>query len=119
MRPQPWNAHPFEYYVMEEPNSGCHIWIGARSTNGYGRVTYNNPKPRYTKAAHRVAYESVHGPIQEGLDLDHLCRMRCCVNPAKAPDSKSEVRPLPSRKPAVVGSRPALSAECYSGDPML
>jgi hypothetical protein len=32
--------------------------------------------------AHRFAYESVHGPITPGLVIDHLCRVRLCVNPA-------------------------------------
>ena len=32
--------------------------------------------------AHRVAYELLIGPIPAGLELDHLCRNRLCVNPA-------------------------------------
>ncbi|KAB2977369.1 HNH endonuclease [Streptomyces sp. SS1-1] len=32
--------------------------------------------------AHRVAYQEIVGPIPEGLQLDHLCRVRHCVNPA-------------------------------------
>ncbi len=33
------------------------------------------------QGAHRVYYERVHGPIPDGLDLDHLCNQRDCVNP--------------------------------------
>lgn len=32
--------------------------------------------------AHRMAYEELVGPIADGLQIDHLCRVRCCVNPA-------------------------------------
>ena len=32
-------------------------------------------------AAHRFVYEQTKGPILEGLTIDHLCRVRCCVNP--------------------------------------
>jgi hypothetical protein len=32
--------------------------------------------------AHRFAYELLVGPIPEDLELDHLCRVRHCVNPA-------------------------------------
>lgn len=35
-----------------------------------------------TQIAHRFAYEELVGPIPKGLDLDHLCRVRNCVNPA-------------------------------------
>lgn len=44
-----------------------------RVTNGAGGL--------YTAQAHRVAYELLIAPIPEGLELDHLCRNRPCVNP--------------------------------------
>jgi hypothetical protein len=37
-------------------------------------------RPR-TTLAHRFAYEQLHGPVPAGLQLDHLCRNRACVNP--------------------------------------
>ena len=58
--------------------SGCWIWIGALSKNGYGNV---HTRPRNV-VAHRAVYQAMRGAIPEGLDLDHLCRVRCCVNPA-------------------------------------
>ena len=45
--------------------------------DGYARVWIKG-RPR---VAHRVAYEVIKGPVPEGLDLDHLCRTRSCVNP--------------------------------------
>ena len=56
---------------------GCWIWTGNRSRQGYGRMKLNG---KYV-AAHRVGYMLVNGPIPEGLELDHLCRNRGCVNP--------------------------------------
>src|SRR3546814_19356891 len=35
-----------------------------------------------TRQAHRISYELCVGPIPEGMELDHLCRVRRCVNPA-------------------------------------
>lgn len=32
--------------------------------------------------AHRVAYELWVGPIPEGMELDHRCKVRACINPA-------------------------------------
>lgn len=68
--------------VSPEPNSGCWIWHGT-TRNGYGRVYRKATKtrPAMHLAAHRVAYEQARGPVPHGLCLDHLCRMRCCVNP--------------------------------------
>ena len=34
------------------------------------------------KRAHKMMYEHVNGPVPEGLELDHLCHVRHCVNPA-------------------------------------
>lgn len=59
------------------PWSGCWIWTGATS-GGYGHVRLLGE----LKMAHRLSYEMDKGPIPLGLELDHLCRVPCCVNPA-------------------------------------
>jgi hypothetical protein len=64
--------------IIPEPNSGCWLWLATLS-DGYGRV-YVHPS-RVPKPAHRVVYELIKGKIPAGMDLDHLCRVRCCVNP--------------------------------------
>lgn len=64
-------------YVLPEPNSGCWLWTGALGTGGYGQFSVN----RKVRRAHRVSYELFKCDIPAGLDLDHLCRVRCCVNP--------------------------------------
>jgi hypothetical protein len=57
----------------------CWPWMGARNAWGYGRF---DPGTRHQRGAHQVAYELTVGPVPEGLQLDHLCRNRTCVNPA-------------------------------------
>lgn len=58
---------------------GCWLWTGHRSADGYGNFKEEtNTKSR----AHRFGYERFVGPIPKGLTLDHLCRVRHCVNPA-------------------------------------
>jgi hypothetical protein len=64
--------------VLPEPNSGCWLWDGYVRENGYGEFSFGRQLVR----AHRAAYEHFAGEIPAGLDLDHLCRVRCCVNPA-------------------------------------
>ena len=58
--------------------SGCWNWTGANKGNGYGNSWLNGKN----QPAHRVVYQIAIGNIKEGLDLDHLCRNRGCVNPA-------------------------------------
>ena len=54
----------------------CWLWTGS-SERGYGRIYIGNK----TYRAHRFVYELLKGKIPEGLELDHLCRQRNCVNP--------------------------------------
>lgn len=58
-------------------DNGCWIWTGAIVANGYGSFGMNNG----SQLAHRVAYELLVGPIPDGMEMDHLCRVRRCVNP--------------------------------------
>ncbi len=61
---------------------GCWMWIGARQISGYGQIGSGSRVGRPMLVAHRVAYELLVGPISEGLEIDHLCRNKPCVNPA-------------------------------------
>lgn len=64
--------------VSPEPLTGCWLWAAADDGAGYG--VYGVGTGRIAKA-HRVAYLAMVGAIPDGLELDHLCRVRCCVNP--------------------------------------
>lgn len=55
----------------------CWGWTGTKLSKGYGHF-YAKGKMRM---AHRVSYEHFSAPIPDGLQLDHLCRNRACVNP--------------------------------------
>ena len=56
----------------------CWIWQAYTCRKGYGQFKVDG---RMVKA-HRWSYEHFVGPIPDGLELDHLCRVRNCVNPA-------------------------------------
>lgn len=60
--------------VDKSGDGGCWLWEGAQNGGGYGRFK--------NEIAHRYAYTVVVGPIPEGLELDHLCRVHGCVNPS-------------------------------------
>lgn len=83
---------------IPEPNSGCLIWLGAMDSKGYGMVSLSKTKKQL---AHRYSYEAAIGPIPPGLDLDHLCRVTLCVNPAHlepVTNRENNRRALPYRK---------------------
>jgi transposase len=58
--------------------TGCWNWLLFKNPKGYGLDSRNGTQ----QYAHIVAYENVHGPVPEGLEVDHLCRNTSCVNPA-------------------------------------
>lgn len=68
--------------IFPEPMSGCWLWTGAMHATGYGNVSFSNGKGNVRHLrAHRVVYEMERGPIPDGMQIDHLCRNRACVNP--------------------------------------
>lgn len=56
----------------------CWLWLGSIDKCGYGRFWVGDR----LDGAHRFAWELFIGPIPEGYELDHLCRVTHCVNPA-------------------------------------
>lgn len=68
----------FMRFVMPVPESGCWLWTGATLRHGYGCFHVTSKR---SAQAHRIAYEIFKGPIQQGLTIDHLCKVKPCVNP--------------------------------------
>lgn len=64
-------------------SNNCWLWQRSKERKGYGRMTMHRPTGKRTnEMAHRVAYEMFVKQIPAGLQLDHLCRVTSCVNPA-------------------------------------
>lgn len=63
--------------------TGCWPWQRSRDPSGYGRIQVGGRSTNGGRllGAHRIAYKLVKGPIPEGLQIDHLCRNRRCINP--------------------------------------
>ena len=62
----------------EIQDDGCWIWTRKVRSDGYGVKSTGKAT---SIRAHRWTYEAYIGPIPEGLELDHLCNVRACVNP--------------------------------------
>lgn len=76
------NEERFSNYVEPEPMSGCHLWVGSVTIDGYGCFGWKHEDGRYkTVRAHRVSYKIANGEIPDGLVICHKCNNPACVNP--------------------------------------
>ena len=62
--------------MAQEVAGDCLRWSGKTNEHGYGLKRVGEQ----FRLAHRLAYEAEHGPIPDGMVIDHLCRVRECVN---------------------------------------
>ena len=74
LKPVPVTERVWRYV---DATGDCWEWTGGR-TSGYGHISGGDGTFR---RAHRVVYEFLVGPVPRGMQLDHLCRNRACVNP--------------------------------------
>lgn len=99
----------FDRYWIPEPNSGCWLWFGATAGNGYGSF-YNGDR---MVSAHSFSYLHNVGQVPNGLELDHLCRQRCCVNP----DHLEPVTRRENTKRGIAGHHMRGKSQCDRGHP--
>ncbi len=97
------------FWSKVERTESCWLWKGRLAKNGYARYHFGDGR---TVMAHRVAYDLVRGPIPEGMTLDHLCRVRHCVNPAHLEPVAMKVNIL---RGDGVAARLARRRECTKG----
>lgn len=64
--------------IVVNPTTACWLWTSTLSRDGYAKIHFGGKKI----SAHRLAFTIYTGQNIEGLQLDHLCRVRNCVNPA-------------------------------------
>lgn len=84
---------------------GCWGWTGTVNAFGYATLRIGD---RGAALAHRYAYELLVGPIPDGLVIDHLCRVRSCVNPAHL----EPVTPQENQRRGLLG---VLKTHCRNG----
>jgi hypothetical protein len=92
----------------------CWIWTGKPSSEGYGRLSIEGGRLVY---AHRFAYELLIGPIPEGMESDHLCRVRLCVKAIADASGPAHLEPVTRRENVLRGMSPlaAKAARTHCG----
>lgn len=99
-----------EANISREPD-GCWLWIGKSKTqDGYGLLKWRGKSHR----AHRFVYEMIKGPIPGGAPLDHLCRVRACVNPDHLEPTTVRINTL---RGDTLPARNAAKTHCPQGHP--
>jgi hypothetical protein len=113
------NGHDLKVVAAEDrfwakvypcPWTGCWHWGAATvKRGGYGRFNVGGGRIRL---AHIVSYELLIGPVPEGLVLDHVCRVTCCVNPDHLEPVTAGMNTLRGFSPGVVAWR---TDRCVAG----
>lgn len=105
----PGTTLPERFWQKVRATDSCWIWTGAVQSKGYG--SYSNGGVRHS--AHRLAYEDAFGQIPDGMQIDHRCRVRQCVNPAHldAVTAKENAR-------RSIHTTTGWAIECQNGHPL-
>jgi hypothetical protein len=99
------------FWAKVQKTETCWLWTGNKNPKGYG-IFYIGPTMKDFTPAHRFSYGLLVGSVPDGLQLDHLCRIRHCVNPA-------HLEPVTNRENILRGNGPtarhARQTECKHG----
>lgn len=75
--PRTYRSVEERFWAKVDKTDACWLWTAA-TTRGYGQFGFEGR----VQLAHRVAWTLLVGPIPDGLTIDHLCKVKHCVNPA-------------------------------------
>ena len=98
----------YESKYVARADGSCWIWMGARTAAGYGALSRGR-RGAGTVYAHVVSHQIHKGPVPAGHQVDHVCRVRACVNPAHL-EAVSQVENLHRQAAAA-----ALRTHCARG----
>lgn len=103
-----------ENKIVRIPESGCWLWVGSTNKKGYGSLRRGGRGNSRLFAAHRYVYELLVGKIPDGLQLDHLCKVVCCVNPRHL----EPVTLVENVRRSSVGKMNRDKTHCHNGHPL-
>ena len=88
----------------------CWLWQAATSSEGYGAFWFEGA----LTPAHRWLYGQTVGPLEDGSHIDHLCRVRSCVNPSHLEQVSERTNVLRGEGPCAENAR---KDSCVHGHP--
>ena len=94
--------------------TGCWIWTGGRTSSGYGSLS----RLGQNTTAHRAVYEFLHGPIPDGLVIDHLCRNSLCCRPDHLEVVTNQENVRRGDAAWIDGERQRSKSHCLQGHPL-
>jgi len=87
-KPERWNSVPIPERValravtnVDVQPDGCWISLYSVASHGYSQIGWQDSRSRHVVLGHRAAWVSVNGQVPMGVTIDHLCKVRRCVNP--------------------------------------
>jgi hypothetical protein len=100
------------FWTKVEKTQSCWEWQASKTRDGYGNFSIGDHR---MVLAHRFSYETLVGPVPDGLDLDHLCRNRACVNPTHLEPVTRAENVYRGIAPAAINKR---KTYCIRGHPL-
>lgn len=93
------------FWKRVEKSSDCWLWTGRQRHDGYGQYSWYHEGAVRTTTPHRIAYSILVSDVPRDLQLDHLCRVKNCVNPAHLEPVTPRVNSLRSNSIPAINAR--------------
>lgn len=110
-------AEAQRFWSKVEKTGGCWLWTANKFVGGYGSFRPTGSRGASPVRAHRWAYEHIVGPIPTGYQIDHLCRVRHCVNPEHLEPVTQAENIRRGIAGFVAGARQRAKTHCPQGHP--
>lgn len=81
MRPVPGRVAARAYANVTVQQSGCWISNYSVGNHGYAQIGWADGAKNHMVLAHRASWVNINGQLPVGFTLDHVCKVRTCVNP--------------------------------------